>query len=271
MWTAERTPSWTPGAGWRTPWCRARRRWPTARSSSPWSSFAPSSPSRLSAGSRGLCRIERLKLSLKVWHDVLLCHHYLQVLGSSSYQRGNSVSSKSYLFLEFRHQVWKLCEAGVATQFLDSNLRTSRHSLIQGLKILTQITIRFLILVNFSTRLYIIYHQATITLGYILSPLVMRRVNTRPQVQSQRTDELSFFKKSFWFAIRNRPQIFWNQGGRIYAKGLRQKVCRNIKVSRNLRTFWKTLGKNGAIFGQKQCLLGKKCTFAWYILNIILI
>ena len=132
-----------------------------------------------------------------MWHDVLLCHHYLQVLGSSSYQRGNSLSSKSYLFLEFRRQVWKLCEAGVATQFLDSNLWTSRHSLIQGLKILTQITIRFLILVNFSTKLYIIYHQATITLGYILSPLVMRRVNTRPQVQSQRTDQLSFFKKHF--------------------------------------------------------------------------
>ena len=107
MWTAGRTPSWTPGAGWRAPWCRARRRRPTARSSSPWSSFAPSSPSRLLAGSRGICRIDRLKLSLKVWHDVLLCHHYLQVLGSSSYQRGNSLSSKSYLFSEFRRQKYE--------------------------------------------------------------------------------------------------------------------------------------------------------------------
>ena len=75
------------------------------------------------------------------------------------------------------------------------------QALIQRLKILIQITTRFLILVNFFTT-----HQATITLGYILSPLVMRRVNTRPQVQSQRTDELSFFKKHFglWFEIDHK-------------------------------------------------------------------
>ena len=145
------------------------------------------------------------------------------------------------------------------------------QALIQRLKILTQITIRFLILVNFFTRLYIIYppgdnHSRVHTLSTCDATCEHKTSGTKPK------NWWAFFlQKTFWFAIRNRPQIFWNQGGRIYAKGLRQKVCRNIKVSRNLRTFWKTLGKNGAIFGQKQCFLGKKCTFAWYILNIILI
>ena len=38
----------------------------------------------------------------------------------------------------------------------------------------------------------------------------------------------------------------------------------------NLRTFWKTLGKKSALFGQKQCFLGKKCPITWSILHIIM-
>ena len=39
---------------------------------------------------------------------------------------------------------------------------------------------------------------------------------------------------------------------------------------RNLRTFWRSLGKKSAFLGQKQCFLGKKCTITWYILHISL-
>ena len=34
---------------------------------------------------------------------------------------------------------------------------------------------------------------------------------------------------------------------------------------RELRTFWRSLGKRRAFLGQKQCFLGKKCTITWYI------
>ena len=39
---------------------------------------------------------------------------------------------------------------------------------------------------------------------------------------------------------------------------------------RDLRTFWRSLGKKSAFLGQKQCFLGKKCTITWYILHILL-
>ena len=40
--------------------------------------------------------------------------------------------------------------------------------------------------------------------------------------------------------------------------------CRDIKSWRDLLNFC-------AFWGQKQCLLGKKCSITWYILHIILI
>ena len=43
------------------------------------------------------------------------------------------------------------------------------------------------------------------------------------------------------------------------------------KICRDLRTFWRSLGKTSAfLMGQKQCFLGKKCTITWYILHISL-
>ena len=47
-------------------------------------------------------------------------------------------------------------------------------------------------------------------------------------------------------------------------------ILPRIKICRDLRTFWRSLGKKSAIFGQKQCFLGKKCTITWYILHILL-
>ena len=46
-------------------------------------------------------------------------------------------------------------------------------------------------------------------------------------------------------------------------------ILSRIKICRNLRTFWRSLGKKSAFLGQKQCFFGKKCTIAWYILHII--
>ena len=47
-------------------------------------------------------------------------------------------------------------------------------------------------------------------------------------------------------------------------------ILSRIKIYRDLRTFWKSLGKKSAFLGQKQCFLGKKCTITWYILHISL-
>ena len=43
-----------------------------------------------------------------------------------------------------------------------------------------------------------------------------------------------------------------------------------IKICRDLRTFWRSLGKKSAFLGQTQCFLGKMCTITWYILHILL-
>ena len=53
-------------------------------------------------------------------------------------------------------------------------------------------------------------------------------------------------------------------------KPLYTLFCGDIKICRNLRTFWRSLGKKSAFLGQKQCFLGKKCTITWYILHISL-
>ena len=47
-------------------------------------------------------------------------------------------------------------------------------------------------------------------------------------------------------------------------------ILSQIKICRDLRTFWRSLGKKSAFLGQKQCFLGKKCTITWYILHISL-
>ena len=40
----------------------------------------------------------------------------------------------------------------------------------------------------------------------------------------------------------------------------------DIKICRDLRTFWKTLGRKKVLFWVKnQCFLGKKCTITWCI------
>ena len=46
-------------------------------------------------------------------------------------------------------------------------------------------------------------------------------------------------------------------------KPLHTIFCREIKICRDLRNFWKTLGKKGTF-------LGKNCTITWYILHIVL-
>ena len=43
-----------------------------------------------------------------------------------------------------------------------------------------------------------------------------------------------------------------------------------VKICRDFRTFWRSLGKKSAFLRQKQCFLGKKCTITWYILHISL-
>ena len=47
-------------------------------------------------------------------------------------------------------------------------------------------------------------------------------------------------------------------------------ILSQIKICRDLRTFWRSLGKKSAFLGQKQYFLGKKCTITWYILHILL-
>ena len=47
-------------------------------------------------------------------------------------------------------------------------------------------------------------------------------------------------------------------------------ILSRIKICRDLRIFWRTLGKKSAFLGQKQCFLGKKCTITWYIFHISL-
>ena len=47
-------------------------------------------------------------------------------------------------------------------------------------------------------------------------------------------------------------------------------ILSRIKICRDLRTFWRSLGKKKCFLGQKQCFLGKKCTITWYILHISL-
>ena len=49
--------------------------------------------------------------------------------------------------------------------------------------------------------------------------------------------------------------------------GLRRKfeartyaILSGINICRDLRTFFRSLGKKSAFLGQKQCFLGKKCT-----------
>ena len=43
-----------------------------------------------------------------------------------------------------------------------------------------------------------------------------------------------------------------------------------INICRELRTFWRSLGKRSVFLGQKQCFLGKKCPITGYILHISL-
>ena len=45
-------------------------------------------------------------------------------------------------------------------------------------------------------------------------------------------------------------------------KPLHMLFCRDIKICRDLRTFWKSLVKS-AFLGQKQRFLDKKCTITW--------
>ena len=40
-------------------------------------------------------------------------------------------------------------------------------------------------------------------------------------------------------------------------------------IFRDLRTFWKSLGRKVYFFAQIQHLLGKRCTNIWYILHIL--
>ena len=42
-------------------------------------------------------------------------------------------------------------------------------------------------------------------------------------------------------------------------------ILSRIKICRDLRTFWRSLGKKSPFLSQKQCFLGKKCTITWYI------
>ena len=91
------------------------------------------------------------------------------------------------------------------------------------------------------------------------------------------------------YCISGMDNIHWIymfQGGRSCAEargrgaekfGLRRKfearkytILSRIKISRNLHTVWRSLGKNSAFLGQKQCFLGKKCMITWHILHILL-
>ena len=53
--------------------------------------------------------------------------------------------------------------------------------------------------------------------------------------------------------------------------GLRRKFKpEHTLLCRDLRTFWRSLGKKSAFWGEKQCFLGMKCTITWYTLHILL-
>ena len=67
---------------------------------------------------------------------------------------------------------------------------------------------------------------------------------------------------------RGLCQKVWTQT-KILSPNIRYFFC-NIKICRDLRTFWKSSGKKSAFLGQRQCFLGKKCTITLYILHIIL-
>ena len=56
------------------------------------------------------------------------------------------------------------------------------------------------------------------------------------------------------------PKSLDSDGARTYA------ILSRIKICRDLRTFWRSLGKKSAFLGQKQYFLGKKSTIAWYII-----
>ena len=95
------------------------------------------------------------------------------------------------------------------------------QALIQRLKILIQITMRFLILVHFFTWLYMIYppgdnHCRVHTLSTCDASSEHKTSGTKPK-----NWRAFFLQKTFWFAIRIRPQLFWNQGRRSYAKARR--------------------------------------------------
>ena len=75
-------------------------------------------------------------------------------------------------------------------------------------------------------------------------------------------------------------KLTWQQGGEVAQghegpppksldsdKNFQPKHTR-IEICRDIRTFWRCLGKKSAFFGQKQCFLGKKCTITRYILHI---
>ena len=57
---------------------------------------------------------------------------------------------------------------------------------------------------------------------------------------------------------------------RTKISSLNIRYLSRIKICCNLRTFWRSLGKNSAFLGQKQCFMGKKCTITWYVLHILL-
>ena len=67
---------------------------------------------------------------------------------------------------------------------------------------------------------------------------------------------------------RGAPAKKFGLGRKFYARTY--AILSRIKICRNLRTFWRSLGKKSAFLGQKQCFLGKKCTITWYILHILL-
>ena len=91
--------------------------------------------------------------SLQLRHHVLLCNHNLCRVGTSPYKRGDSFPS-NYCLL-----------------FLSSNSNPYKARL------------RFWQACNSLQFSYGFFaSQATITVGYLLSPVVMRRVDTRPQV-----------------------------------------------------------------------------------------
>ena len=55
-------------------------------------------------------------------------------------------------------------------------------------------------------------------------------------------------------------------GQKFYARTY--AILSRIKICRDLRTFWRSLGKKSAFLGQKQCFLGKKCTISNYMVCI---